>query len=807
MPAGISETTARESPVSGEPTPPRSGALTLGRSFLLWLLGVLVVTLVLVSALVLWHEQRILEEELRSRAQLLAHVLGLAAVEGSSGEYDAIVPASDVRAGEVRDAGGRVLWAYGLAPAELDGLDGGLLRIERRVEVDDAAGGSPRVVDVVLLVSQSRVRSHLAAAAVRLLAGLGLALALALVVGLALVGGVVKPLRQLAGWAATFDPERAVEPPVAPGAPAEVRDLATAFRDMARRLADQRSSLVASEQRFRELFLASPTPLIRLDGQLRIRDANPAAEPFLHGRTARAAGNALAVYLDRPDTDHIETVLKTLSGGNEAIIEAHWRIDADSVAEVELRVAGAGDDRGPGYLVAIHDLTDRLRRMGEHWRRTFDAMVDGVALVDDEGRITLANRALAPHEAAVSHGLELQLREGAPRRWRVDHVGRLLDCALSRPEGLGHAILVVRDVTEAVDAEERLRAAEKMQAVGTLASGVAHDFNNLLAAILLHARLLQRQPEALADAASAIRVLAEEGSEVVRELLFFARRESSPPTTFDLAELVRQQESVLTHLLADNVELVLELDREPVPVRGDVIGLRRLLLNLVLNARDAVGESGGRIVVRVEHAAGRAVLEVEDDGPGISPEIRGRLFEPFFTLRRQGRGSGLGLAVVHSIVTAHDGEVDVRSHPGDPTRFIVRLPLGETARLESVDGRRAAPVAVPRVLLVEADGRAATRIVEALADAGLEIRHAPTVGLADQIIESWPAQVVVISGRPEVGGAGGRLRALRLPVVVLTDTDGDAVGTWGPRVVRLQSSTGPEAILAALRDLGIITNS
>ena len=149
---------------------------------------------------------------------------------------------------------------------------------------------------------------------------------------------------------------------------------------------------------------------------------------------------------------------------------------------------------------------------------------------------------------------------------------------------------------------------------------------------------------------------------------------------------------------------MLELDRETVPVRGDAVGLRRLLLNLVLNARDAVGEAGGRIVVRVVHAAGRAVLEVEDDGPGIDPEIRARLFEPFFTLRRQGRGSGLGLAVVHSIVTAHDGEVDVRSQPGDGTRFIVRLPLGEIGRLEPVESRRAAPAGLPRVLLVETDG-------------------------------------------------------------------------------------------------------
>jgi len=161
--------------------------------------------------------------------------------------------------------------------------------------------------------------------------------------------------------------------------------------------------------------------------------------------------------------------------------------------------------------------------------------------------------------------------------------------------------------------------------------------------------------------------------------------------------------------------------------------------------------------------------------------------------------------VVYSIVTAHDGEVDVRSQPGEGTRFIVRLPLGELEELESVDGRRTAAASVPRVLLVESDGRAATRIVEALAAAGLDVRHAPTVAAADEIVESWPAQVVVISGRPEPAGAGARLRELRLPVVVLTDADSDTVGTWGPRVVRLQSSLGPDAILAALRDLGILT--
>jgi len=359
----------------------------------------------------------------------------------------------------------------------------------------------------------------------------------------------------------------------------------------------------------------------------------------------------------------------------------------------------------------------------------------------------------------------------------------------------------VRDVTEAVDAEERLRDAEKMQAVGTLASGVAHDFNNLLAAILLHIRLLQRQPEAAAEAVPAIGDLAEQGTEVVRELLFFARRESSPPRTIDLVELVRQQEGVLRHLLPESLSLTVELEDEAVPVVADPVGLRRLLLNLVINARDAVEERGGRITVRVEHTAGRAVLEVVDDGPGIPPEAREHLFEPFFTLRRQGRGSGLGLAVVYSIVSAHDGEVDVLSAPGEGARFIVRLPLGEASRLEPLDGRVAGEGDAARVLLVENNGRAAARTVEALAGGGLEVRHAPSFSDVANLTRGWVPTVVVVA-EDVFSTERGELERLQLPVLLLGEREGATQQPLGPRVVRLRSAATPEAILDALRDLG-----
>ena len=779
--------------------------MTLGRSFLLWLLGVLVVTLVLVSALVLWHEQGILDEELYSRAELLAYILGLAATDGGSPEYSAVISMADVRAGEVRDEAGKVLWRYGPAPAEVESLDTGLVRIERRVQVGSGSGGDSASVDVMLLVSRARIRAQVASSAVRLLAGLGLALTIALVAGLALIGRVVRPLHHLADWVRTFDPDQPAALSVDGSSVGEVRDLARAFSDMAGRLTEQRRWLVASERRFRGLFTASPTPLLRLDRGLQIRDANPAAESFLGLSAGRAIGSSVAALIVRPGLDELQKVVAGVGDGAEASLEADWRLAGGGSAEVEIRVGWTGDGDDRGYLVAIHDLTDRIRRMGERWRRTFDAMVDGVALVDRKGTITLANRALGPHEGAVSVGLGARLDGHASPYWRAHSAGRLLECALSSPKGLEHAILVVRDVTEAADAEERLRAAEKMQAVGTLASGVAHDFNNLLAAILLHVRLLQRQPEEASGALAAIQDLAQEGTEVVHELLYFAQRESTQPTTLDLVELIRLQEGVLSHLLPPGVELSLDLEREAVPVVGDAVGLRRLLLNLVINARDSIGERGGRITVRVEHTAGRAVLEVEDDGPGIPPEAVEHIFEPFFTLRRQGRGSGLGLAVVYSIVSSHQGEVDVRSIPGERTRFVIRLPLGDAHALEAVKTREADRASARRVLLVESDGRVAVAMVEALAGAGLEVRHAPSLKVADDLVAEWQPTVVVLAKYSKDDPGGARLRQGQCPVLVLAELGEGVTDRWGPRAVQLPVASSPDAIVEALHKLGFET--
>ena len=662
------------------------------------------------------------------------------------------------------------------------------------------AGGD--TVDVVLLVSRSRIDRQFAGSAVRLVTALGLTLALALVAGLSLVARVVEPLRALADGVRSFDAERPPKLGAESSRIREVRELAEAFDDMAERLAVQRRSLAASERRYRELFAASPTPLLELDDGLVIRGANTASMSFLGGVPERAVGRPVSRYVTGIPEEQLASALASAYLAEEAVVEARWLLAGGEEAEVELHVRPAGDERSPGLLMAIHDLTDRVRRLGERWRRTFDAMVDGVALVDDAGEIALSNQALQRHLSAVRAGLagRMELPEA---EWRVSSGGRLLQCSLSTPEGLGSSILVARDVTDAVRAEARLREADKMQAVATLASGVAHDFNNLLAAILLHVRWLERDPEAAAEAGAAIRELADEGTEVVREMLLFARRESTPPRTLDLAALVVAHESVLHHLLPASVELRLTLPEGVVPVVGNPVALRRALLNLVVNAGDAVPAAGGWVRVALATDGDRAVLEVSDNGPGVPEEYRERLFEPFVSSRRHGRGAGLGLAVVYAIVTEHGGEIELDPSAGPGARFVVRLPLGRESEIEAL------PAVIPdveqgpaaRVLLVDDDGREATRIIEVLAEAGLEVRHAPSLAAAAALVDEWaPSAVVAVSELPD-GGVAAWLERWELPAVVLAPPGG--VPLPPPAALLLERRAAPEAVLAALQRLGV----
>jgi signal transduction histidine kinase len=289
----------------------------------------------------------------------------------------------------------------------------------------------------------------------------------------------------------------------------------------------------------------------------------------------------------------------------------------------------------------------------------------------------------------------------------------------------GHATRVVgthTDVSARRGLEEQLRQAQKMEAVGRLAGGIAHDFNNMLTAITGHALLLADQL-ALHDPARShaleIRTAADRATDLTRQLLAFSRKQVLRPQVLDLSAVVQDLERLLARLIGEHVELVTEGEAGTAFVRADPGQMQQVLLNLVVNARDAM-PGGGRLCVQV-HASETAqalttshdivpagawvVLTVTDTGDGIPRDLMPRIFEPFFTTKAQGEGTGLGLATVFGIVKQSSGHIRVESERGVGTSFSIYLPRVEAVAAPAVR----APVVSGltsgegRILLVEDD--------------------------------------------------------------------------------------------------------
>ena len=250
-----------------------------------------------------------------------------------------------------------------------------------------------------------------------------------------------------------------------------------------------------------------------------------------------------------------------------------------------------------------------------------------------------------------------------------------------------------------------------MEVVGRLAGGVAHDFNNLLTVVLASASLLDMQAtEGQKEELHAIVDASERAAALTRQLMTFSKSQLNRPTVLDLSEVVRGVTRVLERLVPSSMTLKLELETAACRVRADRGQLEQVLLNLVVNARDAVA-TGGTITVTTERVtvaaegpvpAGEwAVIRVSDDGVGMPPEVLARIFEPYFSTKTTDRGTGLGLSTVYGIVSQSDGHVRVESTPGQGTVFRVYLP-----RTQSLEEPRNAPASTAsgptrRALLVE----------------------------------------------------------------------------------------------------------
>ena len=277
---------------------------------------------------------------------------------------------------------------------------------------------------------------------------------------------------------------------------------------------------------------------------------------------------------------------------------------------------------------------------------------------------------------------------------RADGAEFPVELTVARMRGDSRAVITgfIRDITERRTLEEQLRQSQKLEAIGRLAGGVAHDFNNILMSIMGSADLLLMElgpDDPARGEAGEIKQSVVRGAGVTRQLLAFGRRQAVRSRLFALGDIVKGMETMLRRLIGPEIEFDIACSTPPVVVMADSGQCEQVVMNLVINARDAMPE-GGRLTVRVTemeldeaaavtategHAGHYALLSVADTGTGMTEQTRAKLFEPFFTTKEQGKGTGLGLSIVYGIVKQSGGYISVSSELGRGATFSVYLPV------------------------------------------------------------------------------------------------------------------------------------
>ncbi len=616
-----------------------------------------------------------------------------------------------------------------------------------------------------------------------------------------------------------------------------------------------------SERRYREVFENSSDAMYVLevcaDGRFRNLDVNPAFERS----TGLTAAEVIGKYQE--DTVDAETAL-VVSEKYRRCIERGAPVEEE--AELNLpsgrksyqsTLVPVRDDGGRIYrIVGIsRDVTELKRSLAEIGDLYNNAPC-GYHSLDASGTLVRVNdtelqwlgyrrdelvgtrrfqELLTPaSREAFEHVFRSFLERGSLRDLEVELVrkdGSILPVMLSSTaeRDLSGRLVMSRatlvDITQRRKVEEQLRQAQKLEAVGRLASGVAHDFNNVLTVILTAgADIVETMSEGhpLRGEAKEILAAAERARTLTRQLLAFSHRQQVEPRVFDLDQVIARMDKMLRRIIGEDIELVVTSDGRPHHVRADPGQIEQVILNLAVNARDAM-PGGGRLVLETRRAPGgeapadvsgeageRVMLAVADDGTGMTPDVVMHLFEPFFTTKERGRGTGLGLSTVYGIVKQSGGEILVETEPGRGSTFRVYLPMGTgtpESLLDEVAGQ--SPEGGHEVvLLTEDDPLVRTLVVRSLRRLGYTVLEAADGEQAMRIastgtrIDLLATDVVM----PRMGGVelASRMRALlpELRVLFLSGyANENAPLASGPGTAFLQKPFTAEGLSRKVREL------
>jgi PAS domain S-box-containing protein len=403
--------------------------------------------------------------------------------------------------------------------------------------------------------------------------------------------------------------------------------------------------------------------------------------------------------------------------------------------------------------------------------------------------------------------------------------------ATALPPGSAGTVMiegVARDITESYEREqlqEQLHQAQKMEAVGQLAGGIAHDFNNLLQVIMGHTQLVRAATHDSKSEALLTSVLgaAERASALIKQLLAFSRKGAVDYSELELDRIIASLHQMLERLLGEHIRLTWDCKIRPVHVIGNAAQLEQVVVNLCINARDALPR-GGQVMLRLDEispeelpaaARGRvsglasayARLTISDDGEGMSSEVQSRIYEPFFTTKGPGKGTGLGLSTTYAVVRSHGGFIDVSSSPGQGSQFVILLPrVVPTPAPRSLPSEARGVVGQGRLALVAEDEPDVLRLTATyLSQGGFQVLMAKDGEEAELLIVERARELAVAVldvVMPKRGGLGifANLRAQNIttPIVFVTGYDDESLTTILDResVVLLRKPFGSKDLLA-----------
>jgi two-component system cell cycle sensor histidine kinase/response regulator CckA len=636
-------------------------------------------------------------------------------------------------------------------------------------------------------------------------------------------------------------------------------------REIARRQRAE-AELRESERRFLELVELSEDLICTHDLEGHLLSVNPAMVRQLGYAREELVGRSLADFLS-PETRHefpayLESI--ALDWHAEGFLRVVTSTGEQRVFQYEnvLRVIERGDSVvfGVAHDVQRKWAEQALRVSVNRLEALLNNIPDAAWMKDEIGRYTAVNEAFAkflnrPREEligktdfdlsppAVAERYQAEdrsvLSTGEILRVSEDLVGfdghRVLFETIKTPirGGAGRpsgTVGIARDISERRRLEEQLVQSQKMEAVGRLAGGIAHDFNNLLTMILGYSDLAlgQLPPDSpICAEIQEIKKAGERAAALTHQLLAFSRKQIVEPRVLSLNELVTDLSKMLSRLIGEDVELVTALDPTLHNVRADLSQIEQVLMNLAVNARDAMPD-GGRLVIETRNVDSYepfssdpvkppprpyVLLAVSDSGAGMDAETQSHVFEPFFTTKEPGKGTGLGLATVYGIVKQSGGDIWVKSEPGKGARFEVYLPrVDERAVRVDPAAAPAGPARGSETILVAEDEEAVRHLARRILEAGgYTVLAAAHPAQALEIAGAHSGSIDLLVTDVIMPGMSGprlseRLSALRPGIKVLfisgyADAEIAERGVLHAETALLQKPFTPEALLRRVRDV------